>query len=53
MHAPVWELFVDGTESLIHWVDHSPNRRFALFSASTQTHVDDLVWDKETDGVAS
>lgn len=48
MHPPVWELFVDGTASPIHWIDHPSNKRFGLFTGGTNSQADDLVWDKET-----
>jgi len=48
MHRPSWELFVDTTDSSIQWIDHAPNRRFAVHTAGTNTPADDVVWDKET-----
>ena len=49
MSRPVWELFIDGTDAPVHWVDHQPNRRFAIFNpGGTPNTSDDVVWDKET-----
>ena len=30
------------------WVDHGPNRRFAIYDSGTGNHADDVVFDKET-----
>jgi len=49
MSRSVWELFIDGTDTPVHWLDHSPNRRFAIYHpGGTPDKADDLVWDKET-----
>lgn len=45
MNRPIWELFTDGTDKSITWVDHKPNYRFAI---STVKGDEDLVLDKET-----
>ncbi len=39
---PIWDI----TEA--SWVDHVPNRRFAIWSAGTSSPLDDAVFDKET-----
>ncbi len=49
MSRPVWELFIDGTDTPVPWVDYPPNRRFAIYNpGGTRDTADDLVWDKET-----
>lgn len=49
MHTPIWELFQDGKENPVHWTDHTPNRRFAIYNpGDTRNPDDDLVLDKET-----
>ena len=46
---PIWELFVDGTDTPVAWVDFKPNRRFAIHNpGGTPGTSDDLVLDKET-----
>jgi len=49
MKKPVWELFADGTDTSVAWVDHVPNRRFAIYNpGGTTSKADDVVLDKET-----
>jgi hypothetical protein len=40
--APRWDI------SEADWIDHNPNRRFAIYDRHTSGHGDDLVFDKET-----
>ncbi len=39
---PIWDI----TEA--DWIDHGPNRRFAIYGCGTRTGSDDVVLDKET-----
>jgi len=39
---PVWDI----TEA--SWVDHAPNRRFAIWNSGTNSPADDAIFDKET-----
>jgi predicted ribosomally synthesized peptide with SipW-like signal peptide len=49
MHKPIWELFIDGTDSSVVWIDHKLNNRFAIYNpGGTSNPGDDLVLDKET-----
>jgi len=49
MLKPIWELFIDGTDTSVAWTDHKPNTRFAIYNAGgTSNPNDDLVLDKET-----
>jgi hypothetical protein len=46
---PIWELFNDGTNSSVAWIDHPPNKRFATFNpGATNNPSDELVLDQET-----
>ncbi len=42
LKQPIWDI----TEAL--WIDHPPNRRFAIWSTGTNSPLDDAVFDKET-----
>jgi hypothetical protein len=48
MPNALWELFKDGTASPVPWIDHPPNKRFAIYNAGTNEPHDDVVLDKET-----
>ena len=48
MRKPIWELFIDETDTPVAWIDHKPNLRFALYNGGTTNPLDDLVLDKET-----
>jgi hypothetical protein len=49
MKEPVWDLFIDGTDTSVAWLDHKPNTRFAVYNpGGTANPADDLVLDKET-----
>src|SRR6185295_12383575 len=48
MGKPIWELFIDETDTPVAWIDHKPNLRFALYNGGTTNPLDDLVLDKET-----
>lgn len=49
MHNPIWELFIDGTDTSVSWIDHKPNTRFAIYDlGGASNRADDLVLDKET-----
>lgn len=45
----IWNLFTDGTDKPVTWLDHKPNYRFAIYNFGTVNNTsDDLVLDKET-----
>ena len=45
--APIWQIFENG--KAVHWVDHKPNPRFAIYDSGTPNDPsDDVVLDKET-----
>ena len=50
--CPVWRIFRDQSNESIQWVDHSPNRRFAIYTPQGATSgtpgSKDVVFDKET-----
>ena len=49
MRTPIWELFIDTTDTPVAWLDHRPNLRFSTYNpGGTHTPDDDLVLDKET-----
>jgi hypothetical protein len=49
MHRPIWELFINGSDTPVAWIAHKPNVRFAIYNPGGTTNpADDLVWDKET-----
>jgi hypothetical protein len=49
MSKPIWELFIDGSDTPVAWIDNKPNRRFAIYNpGGTSDKSDDLVLDKET-----
>jgi hypothetical protein len=49
MPSPIWELFIDTTDTPVPWIDHRPNLRFSIYNpGGTRTPDDDLVLDKET-----
>lgn len=45
---PIWQITVNGGEA-VEWVDHEPNKRFAIYDPGTPgVATDDVVLDKET-----
>lgn len=49
MAAPIWNMTKDRSGRFTTWVDHRPNKRFAIFDPKTPNNTsDDLVLDKET-----
>ena len=45
----IWNIFADGTDKPVAWLDHKPNYRFAIYNFGTANNTsDDLVLDKET-----
>jgi hypothetical protein len=51
--TPIWEITVgppDGDgDKAVDWVDHEPNKRFAIYDSGTPfVETDDVVLDKET-----
>lgn len=51
-NCPIWRIFGDGSDRSVHWVDHSPNPRFAVYSfpggGTAAPSSQDAVLDKET-----
>jgi len=52
---PIWQIMQDRTDEPVRWIDHKPNRRFAIYDPigdsdlnDPDTLSDDLVLDKET-----
>ena len=46
---PIWQITQEGTAKSIDWVEHAPNKRFAIYDAGTpEDEADDIVLDKET-----
>jgi hypothetical protein len=36
MHRPIWELFIDGSDTPVAWIAHRPNVRFAIYNPGIQ-----------------
>ena len=49
MSKPIWNLFIDATDTPVPWLGHKPNTRFAIYNAgAVASPNDDLVLDQET-----
>ena len=50
MTKPVWQLFLDATDTPVPWIDHGPNLRFAIYNpGGTNSPNDDLYSTRKPD----